>query len=116
MKKSKAIQLVLITAALASCNKAKKENEWSAGNKTYVRGDSTANYTRTHHHGSGIGTALLWYYAFRPYGNYNSQTGSYQRAGYYSNAIPQSGNVGSNAFKGGVTRGGFGRGGYSVGA
>lgn len=115
MKKSKAIQLVLITAALASCNKAQKENEWSSGSKTYVRGDSTAQYTRAHR-GSGIAGALLWYYAFRPYGNYNNQTNAYQRAGYYSGAISKAGNVGSNGFKGSISRGGFGRGGYSVGS
>ncbi len=110
MKKSTAIHLVLITAALASCNQ-KKEPEWGTGNKTYVRGDSTAPYTRAHH-GSGLGTAFLWYYAFRPYGNYNN--GTYTRAGYYSGAISGAGNVGSNGFKGSVTRGGFGRSGYSV--
>jgi hypothetical protein len=112
MKKSKTVQLVLITAALASCNKAQKDNEWSGGNKTYVRGDSTAYYTRTHHH--GVGNALLWYYAFRPYGNYNSQTGAYQKAGYYSRGISESSNIGTNGFKGSISRGGFGRGGYSV--
>lgn len=111
MKKSKAIELILITAVLAGCGKEPKEKEWGSGNKTYVRGDSTAPYTRTHH-GSGLATAVLWYYAFRPYGNYNN--GSYTRAGYYSGAIPSRGNVGSNAFKGSVSRGGFGRSGYSV--
>lgn len=111
MKKSKAIQLVLITAALASCQEKKKEPEWGSGNKTYVRGDSTAPYSRTHH-GSGLATAALWYYAFRPYGHY--QNGAYTRAGYYSGGIPRSANVGSNGFKGSVSRGGFGRSGYSV--
>ena len=113
MKKSKTIQLILITAALASCAEKKKEPEWGSGNKTYVRGDSTAPYTRTHHGGGMLGVAL-WYYAFRPYGNYNN--GSYSRAGYYSGAIPHSANVGSNGFKGSVSRGGFGRSGYSVGS
>ena len=75
MKKSKAIQLVLITAALASCNKAQKESEWSSGPKTHIRSDSTAYYTRAHH-GSGA-SMLLWYYAFRPYGNYNSTKVTY---------------------------------------
>ena len=115
MKKSKAIQLVLITAALASCNRAQKESEWSSGTKTHVRSDSTAYYTRAHH-GSGVGTMLLWYYAFRPYGNYNSNDRSYSRAGYYSGAISEGGNIGSNSYKGNVSRGGFGRGGYSVGS
>ena len=111
MKKSKAVKLILITAALASCNQQKKEPEWGGGNKTYVRGDSTAPYARAHH-GNGLATAALWYYAFRPYGNYNN--GSYTRAGYYSGAIPGSANIGSNGFKGSVSRGGFGRSGYSV--
>ncbi len=112
MKKTKHIELILITAALASCNQP--NNEWESGNsKTYVRSDSTAPYTRTHHyHSSGIGSAILWYYAFRPYGNYNN--GSFQRAGYYSSAIHPNSNVGSNNFKSSVVRGGFGKGGYSV--
>ncbi len=111
MKKSKAIQLILITATLASCGQQKKEPEWGSGNNTYVRGDSTAPYARTHHGTGLIGTAL-WFYAFRPYGNYNN--GNYTRAGYYSGAIPGRANVGTNGFKGSVSRGGFGRSGYSV--
>jgi len=107
MKKSKYIELVLITAALASCNKPNKDWEGTGG-KTYVRSDSTAPYSRARH----LGTGLLWYYAFRPYGNYYN--GSYQRAGYYSNAIHESSNVGSNSFKSNVVRGGFGSGAYSV--
>jgi hypothetical protein len=108
MKKSKYIQLVLITAALASCNK--QEKEWESANKVYMRSDTTAPYSRAHH--SGIGTALLWYYAFRPYGRYNN--GSYQKAGYYSGALRPQSNIGSNTLKSSVIRGGFGRGGYSV--
>jgi len=111
MKKSKYIELVLITAVLAGCNQSKKSSDWDTGDKVHVRSDSTAPYTRVHHHG-GIGTALLWYYAFRPYGNYNN--GVYSRAGYYSGAISPLSNIGSNGFKGAVTRGGFGRGGFSV--
>jgi len=106
MKKSKYIELVLITAALASCNRPR--NDWQGGTKTYLRSDTTAPYTQAHHGGGGF----LWYYAFRPYGNYFN--GNYQRAGYYSNALHQSSNIGSNGFKGAVSRGGFGRGGYSV--
>jgi hypothetical protein len=113
MKKTKHIQLILITAALASCNQPKPNNDWEgSGGKTYVRADSTAPYSRTHrYHGSGI-SPLLWYYAFRPYGNYNN--GSYQRSGYYSSAIHPNSNIGSNSFKSSVVRGGFGRGAYSV--
>lgn len=115
MKKSKYIELVLITAALASCNQSKPKSDWEENTNLHVRSDSTAPYTRVHHqyHGSGIGTALLWYYAFRPYGNYNN--GRYSHTGYYSGAIGAASNIGSNAFKGAVTRGGFGKGGFSVG-
>jgi hypothetical protein len=107
MKKTKHINLLLITAALASCNRP--NNEWQNGNRTYVRGDSTAPYTRTYHPGVG---PLLWYFAFRPYGNYYN--GYYRRAGYYSDAISERSNIGGNSFKGGVIRGGFGGGAYSV--
>jgi hypothetical protein len=102
MKKSKAISLVLITAALASCNKKDKTNDWegSTGGKTYVRGDSTAPYSRSHHTG-------LWFYAFRPsYGYYN---GNFTRRGFYSDAISHKSNVGTNASKATAVRGGFGR-------
>ncbi len=108
MKKSKYIELVLITAVLASCNQSNKE--WQSGNKVYMRSDTTAPYSRAHH--SGIGAALLWYYAFRPYGNYNK--GSYRRTGYYSRGLSERSNIGSNSFKAAVSRGGFGRSGFSV--
>mgnify|MGYP005607520025 CR=1 FL=1 len=105
MKESKSVKLILITAALAGCSQ-KKEPEWSSGNKTYVRGDSTAPYVRTHH-GPGVGSMLLWYYAFRPYGL--MRNGQYERSGYYSGAIPHTANVGQNRSKSTVPRGGFGR-------
>jgi len=111
MKKSKHIELILITAALASCHRP--NNEWqSGGSKVYVRGDSTAPYSRTYHNHAGVAGAVLWYYAFRPYGNWYN--GYYQRAGYYSGAISRASNIGSNGFKGSVIRGGFGRGAFSV--
>jgi len=106
MKRTKHIELILITAALASCHRPAKE--WQSGNKVYVRSDSTAPYTRTHHYG---GNGLLWYYAFRPYGSYYN--GVYRRAGYYSGAISERGNIGGNIGKSGIVRGGFGSG-YSV--
>jgi hypothetical protein len=102
MKKSKIVSLVLITAALSSCNKnAEEDGDWGGDKKVYIRSDSTASYS--HHHGG----AWIWYYAFRPYGYYSG--GFYHRAGYYSGGIGHSANVGSNAAKGRVSRGGFGR-------
>lgn len=115
MKKSKHIELILITAALASCHQP--NNDWqSGGNKVYVRGDSTAPYSRAYHeHNQGSLVApILWYYAFRPYGNWYN--GYYQRAGYYSGAISRTSNIGNNGFKSSIIRGGFGRGAYSVGS
>lgn len=109
MKKSKTISLVLITAALASCHKEKPQGaggDWG-DQKVYMRSDTTAGYTHTHHHGAGIGTALLWYYAFRPYGGYSGR--NYNRAGYYSSGIKEHSNIGHNTAKGSLTRGGFGR-------
>lgn len=104
MKKSKYISLVLITAALASCDK--KEKGWDQDEpKVYMRSDPTASYSRSHHHIAG---ALLWYYAFRPYGRYNN--GVYNRAGYYSGGIGERSNIGSNTGKYGIIRGGFGHG------
>ena len=112
MKKSKYIELVLITAALAACNTPKKD--WEENNQVHLRSDTTAPYTTVHHYygGGGMGNALLWYYAFRPYGNYYN--GGYQRAGYYSGGISAFTNLGTNGFKTAVSRGGFGRSGFSV--
>jgi hypothetical protein len=113
MKKSKIVTLVIITAALASCNK-KVENDGASGDwgdekggkKVYMRSDTTAQYTRTHHSGMGMGSMLLWYYAFRPY--HGGGYGGY-RSGYYSGGLSHSSNVGSNPAKSGISRGGFGR-------
>ena len=105
MKKSKYISLVLITAALASCNK--KEKEWNQGEpKVYMRSDSTAAYS--HSHMNNLARIGLWYYAFRPYGYYNN--GNYSRYGYYSSGIQESSNIGRSASKSSVIRGGFGSG------
>jgi hypothetical protein len=105
MKKSKYISLVLITAALASCNQKEEWNEDEP--KVYMRSDSTANYSRSHH-ATGIGTAILWYYAFRPYGRF--ENGAYNKTGYYSRGISEHSNIGSNTGKTSIVRGGFGRG------
>jgi hypothetical protein len=108
MKKTTHIQLVLITAALASCHQPAKQ--WQNGNNTFIRSDSTAPYTRMAH--PMPGSAFLWYYAFRPYGNYYG--GVYRRTGYYSDALSEVGNIGTNSFKSSVIRGGFGESAFSV--
>jgi hypothetical protein len=111
MKKSRHVQLVLITALLASCHSA-KEPEWSEGDKkVYLRSDSTAPYTRTHH---SFTSGLMWYYAFRSFGMMNGN--GYARGGYHSDALAPQSNFGSNAFKSQVARGGFGRSSFRTGS
>ena len=80
-----------------------------------MRSDSTAEYTpvNTYHDNDH------WFYAFRPYGMFYvggmyDGMGTYSRYGYYSGAIHESSNIGSNGTKSSVVRGGFGRGGFSV--
>ena len=112
MKKSKVVNLVLITAALATADKLDAQNgagsDWDKQpeKKVYMRSDSTAQYSRTHHHYGGVGSALLWYYAFRPYGSHSSY--GYNRTGYYSRGIASRSNIGTSPVKSTISRGGFG--------
>jgi hypothetical protein len=108
MKKTKQIQLVLITAAFAACHQS--QPEWRAGGHTYIRGDSTAPYSRMDHPHSGVPFA---YYHFRPYGLF-FPIGGYHRQGYYSNALSEEVNIGSSAAKSSIVRGGFGQSAFSV--
>ncbi len=96
MKKSKIIRLVLVASVVSSCNSNKSGYE----KKVYMRSDTTARYSPAH------GFVHGGYYAFRPYGIYSYN--GYSRAGYYSSAIHEQANIGRNAFKGSVVRGGFG--------
>ena len=115
MKKSKFTTLVLITAALASCQKeVPKGGDWEPGTKKVsMRSDSTAKYSQCHHHGGGI-NPILWWYAFRPYGIFGSN-GNYNHVGYYSGGINHNSNIGTSSHKSGFTsRGGFGGHGFSV--
>ena len=117
MKKSKFVNLVLITAALASAEKVAAQQNGASGDwdkqpekKVYMRSDTTAQYSRTRHHGSGVGTAILWYYAFRPYGSsYGSgYNNGYSRTGFYSRGLSSRSNIGTNPTKSVISRGGFG--------
>lgn len=107
MKKSKIVQLVLVSATLASCQQ-KKTNEWGQygdkpERKAYMRSDSTAPYQRSHFRSSGF----YMYRAFRPYGSVGS-SGGYQRRGYYSSSLSERANVGHNSSKSSAVRSGFG--------
>lgn len=116
MKKSKIVNLVLISAALASVEKVAAQNgasgDWDDKNerKVYMRSDTTAQYTRTHHHSGGG----IWFYAFRPYGS--SFSSGYARSGYYSRGLSRHSNIGINPMKSNIVRGGFGRSAFRAGS
>lgn len=106
-KSSKVVQLVLISSVLAACNKPVEQN--TAKQKVYMRADSTAQYTEvTEHynrpHSGGMGSALLWYMAFRHLGG---------GMGYANSNLNQKSVVGTNTAKANAyqksTRGGFGK-------
>ncbi len=109
-KSSKTVSLVLITATLAACAKPTETKEEQQ--RVFMRADSSAPYTEVTNQyaenrggGMGMGSALLWYMAFRP-----MMGGG---MGYTSNGISPQSNVGSNttksdAFKKQAARGGFG--------
>jgi hypothetical protein len=86
MKKSRYISLVLITAALASCNRHATEigdgeiPPEEERNNVYMRSDTTDDYTPVNvynYYGNN-----MWWYAFRPY--YGYYNGGY--CGYYNNS------------------------------
>jgi hypothetical protein len=102
MKKSEFIKLVLVATVLSSCNSQNSRPE----KNVYMRSDTTAQYSHVHPglHGS--------YIPFIAYGLLRGN--SYSRAGYFSSAINERSNIGSNAFKGNVVRGGFGSSAFKV--
>lgn len=102
MKKSEFIKLVLVATVLSSCNSQNSRPE----KNVYMRSDTTAQYSHVHpsSHGS--------YIPFIAYGLLRGN--SYSRAGYFSSAINERSNIGSNAFKGNVVRGGFGSSAFKV--
>ena len=51
MKKTKYIELVLITAALSSCHQPGNKDWESANTHTYIRSDSSAPYSPVRYHG-----------------------------------------------------------------
>lgn len=101
MKKSKQITLLFVSGILASCTPASEEKSLDGEKKVYMRSDSTAGYSPAH----GFMTGLLLYHVFRPYG-YAGANG-FQR-GYYNGALAPNSNIGRNAYKGNVVRGGMG--------
>lgn len=102
MKKSGYIRLVLVAAVFASCSSRTGRQE----RNIYMRSDTTAQYTRVRHGGHG------GYFPFIPYGIYRNN--AYTRAGYFSGALHESSNIGTNAFKTNVVRGGFGSSAFHV--
>ena len=110
-RSSKLVSLVLITSVLASCARP-QEKEEEEKQRVFMRADSSAPYTEVTEQyqnsrsgGMGMGSAFLWYMAFRPLMGAGM--------GYASNGLAPKSNVGTNkakaqAVKTQTTRGGFG--------
>jgi hypothetical protein len=106
-KTATTIQLVLISSVLASCSKDVPENH-STAQKVFMRADSTAPYTdvtkdyqQQYNSGGGMGSALLWFMAFRHLGG---------GLGYATNGLHPSSVNGTNTAKAAAyTRNGFGQ-------
>ncbi|PRD56877.1 hypothetical protein [Sphingobacterium gobiense] len=106
---AKSIKLVLITSVLASCAQPEGQRNSEDRQRVFMRADTTAaytevtdNYTRGHS-GGGMGSALLWFMAFRHLG------GGF---GYANNSLHPQSIAGTNAAKAAAyqaQRGGFGR-------
>lgn len=106
---SKSIKLVLITSVLASCAQPKDQQHTEDKQRVFMRADSTAAYTEVTENyaqgnaGGGMGSALLWFMAFRHLG------GGF---GYANNNLHPQSVAGTNAAKAAAyqaQRGGFGR-------
>ncbi|MHC5200795.1 hypothetical protein [Myroides sp. LJL119] len=116
MKKrsSKTVSLVLITATLVACSRTTPEQDQQI-QRVYMRADQSAPYTEVTEQyqqqrqaggsGMGMGSALLWYMAFRPLMGGTAM-------GYASAGLSHQSNVGTNMKKDAaaktVQRGGFG--------
>jgi len=103
------IKLVLITSVLASCAPPNDKENPESKQRVFMRADSTAAYTEVTgnytqgHSGGGMGSALLWFMAFRHLG------GGF---GYANNSLHPQSVAGTNAAKAAAyqaQRGGFGR-------
>lgn len=106
---TKSIKLVLITSILASCAQPKDQQHADGKQRIFMRADTTAAYTEVTDNytqgnsGGGMGSALLWFMAFRHLG------GGF---GYANNSLHPQSVAGTNAAKAAAyqaQRGGFGR-------
>src|SRR5690554_4543872 len=113
MKKrsSKAVQLLLITSVLASCNKPAPKTENEVKQQVFMRADSTAQYTNVtqqydqqRSHSGGMGSALLWYMAFRHLGGGMG----YASSGLKPQSVVGTNTAKANAYNKTATRVGFG--------
>ncbi|HLW42021.1 MAG TPA: hypothetical protein VKY82_06600 [Flavobacterium sp.] len=113
MKKrsSKAVQLLLITSVLASCSKPAPKTENEVKQQVFMRADSTAQYTNVtqqydqqRSHSGGMGSALLWYMAFRHLGGGMG----YASSGLKPQSVVGTNTAKANAYNKTATRGGFG--------
>src|SRR5690554_7450088 len=133
-RSSKAVQLLLITSVLASCSKPAPKTENEVKQQVFMRADSTAQYTNVvsenevkqqvfmradstaqytnvtqqydqqRSHSGGMGSALLWYMAFRHLGGGMG----YASSGLKPQSVVGTNTAKANAYNKTATRGGFG--------
>jgi hypothetical protein len=109
-KASKSVQLVLITSVLASCATPQIEKPAESTQRVFMRADTTAPYTevtnqyaQSQSSGGGMGSALLWYMAFRHMGGGLG----YANQGLHPQSVTGTNTAKASAYQ--AQRGGFGR-------
>ncbi len=96
MKKSKIINLLIVSSILTSCTQVPDYVDTADQSKVYMRSDSTAPYTRSHLYRSSGGSGfMMHYFAFRAIRDINNSR-NYNR---YSSGISRNSNVGRNSSK-----------------
>ncbi len=107
MKKTRVIQLVLLTAALASCNRPLYQQSSRQDPREGDQPDSTNACPMTPDNLPP--DYYAWYYSFRPYGIYSGDP--YWINGYYSFFVyrPRRRAGATGGFFGPIVRAGFGK-------
>lgn len=98
MKKSKTVELALVTSLIVACNVSNAQTT-EQKERLHLRGDTTEKYTRVNHY---YGGGVPYFYYFHPNGVYNNS--GYHKTSYSSKSISHS----SRSHSGHVSRGGFG--------
>ncbi len=115
MKKSKLINLVLVTTLFHACGPTTTDNDKvpRGRSRIYARTDASALYTRIDKDNTAWGDYSQYFY-FEPYGYYDELTRHYVRTGYHSSGLHRSSSIfhSSSGHSSGKSSGSFSRGGF----